>query len=142
MGSKSRPYEESVRVPLLVRGPGFPPGTSREDLVALHDLTATMVSHAGATPGRTLDGNDLTSSDRRGSILLECLACGEDADPLGGWQMLRTTRQAYISYGDGQSESYDLKLDPWELDGRPDPRTPRLTERLEGVSRCAGGDCP
>jgi len=142
LGSKSRPYEESVRVPLLIRGPGFPHGTVRDDLVALHDLVPTIARQANATPLRTLDGRDLLGPDRRRSILLECLACADGGGPAGGWQMLRTRSQAFVRYSDDQVESYDLRRDPWQLNGGPDPRSARLAERLAAVGSCAGGSCP
>lgn len=142
LGSKSRPYEESVRVPLLIRGPGFPHGGVRDDLVALHDLVPTLVRQANATPLRTLDGRDLLGPDRRSSILLECLACTEGGGPEGGWRMLRTKSHAFVRYSDNQFESYDLKRDPWQMDGGPDRRSEALSERLTAVGSCAGGSCP
>jgi arylsulfatase A-like enzyme len=142
LGSKSRPYEESVRVPLLIRGPGFPHASARDDLVALHDLVPTIVRQANATPRRTLDGRDLLGPDRRRSILLECLACTEGGAPEGGWRMLRTRTQAFISYSDNQVESYDLRRDPWQMDAGLDPRSARLAERVSAVAACAGSSCP
>jgi arylsulfatase A-like enzyme len=52
-------YEESARVPLLVRGPGIAPGTAVDELVANVDLAPTIVEAAGATPGVTMDGRSL-----------------------------------------------------------------------------------
>ena len=41
---KELPYEESMRVPLIVRGPGFPSGARRRQLVANIDLAPTITA--------------------------------------------------------------------------------------------------
>jgi hypothetical protein len=76
---KGTPYAEDVNVPLVVRGPGVLSGIVREDLVALTDLTATIVDLAGATMDLTIDGRSLLPllqtpdpiSDWRSAVLLE-----------------------------------------------------------------------
>lgn len=68
---KNVPYEPSMHVPLLARGPGFTtPGTSMQP-VCVQDLTATCVAVAGATPGRTLDGIDLRTPVADRAVLHE-----------------------------------------------------------------------
>ncbi|KAG2487045.1 hypothetical protein HYH03_014291 [Edaphochlamys debaryana] len=54
-------YEEDVRVPFLVAGPGVPRGVAAAGLqAAMTDLTATIVELAGARPERVqLDGEPL-----------------------------------------------------------------------------------
>lgn len=52
-------YEESIRVPLLMRGPGIPPGV-RNAMVLNNDLAPTLATLGGATPGLVCDGRDLT----------------------------------------------------------------------------------
>ena len=51
-------YEEDIRVPLIVRGPGVPEGRELEHLVLNNDLAPTFVDLGGVTPprfrGRTL----------------------------------------------------------------------------------------
>ena len=56
---KSRPYEESIRVPLLVRGPGIGKGVKVDDLVTNADLAPTIVDAAGAKAGLPEDGESL-----------------------------------------------------------------------------------
>ena len=49
---KRRPYEESIRIPLLVRGPGVAAGSSTEKLVLNTDFLPTFTDLAGVqTPG-------------------------------------------------------------------------------------------
>jgi arylsulfatase A-like enzyme len=76
--TKNRPYEESARVPLLVRGPGIPAGTNTEKLALNTDLAPTFADLAGAS--FAADGRSLAPLLRgaepaswRSSVLLEKL---------------------------------------------------------------------
>lgn len=53
------PYEPSVQVPLLIRGPGIPAGTSPSALVWNGDITSTILAMAGASPGLPQDGESV-----------------------------------------------------------------------------------
>lgn len=52
-------YEESIRVPLLIRGPGVPAGQHRSALVLNNDLAPTIAELAGAIPAPSCDGRSL-----------------------------------------------------------------------------------
>ena len=61
---KNYPYEESLRVPFSVRGPGLPAGTTVADRLTMVDLAPTFLAWAGAldevgASGHT-DGIDMT----------------------------------------------------------------------------------
>ncbi len=58
-GEKALIYEESIRVPLLMRGPGIPRGVDVSDLVINADLAPTIVDVANASPGVVMDGRSL-----------------------------------------------------------------------------------
>jgi N-acetylglucosamine-6-sulfatase len=53
------PYEPSIQVPLLIRGPGIPPGGISKELVSNVDITATILEMTGAAPGLTQDGRSI-----------------------------------------------------------------------------------
>src|SRR5215208_3608483 len=53
-------YEEAIRVPLLVRGPGVPRGVSRSQMALNNDLAPTFASWAGLTPPAFVDGRSLS----------------------------------------------------------------------------------
>ena len=142
---KSRPYEESIRVPLLVRGPGFADGAHDRRLVVNVDLAATILDAAGTSADTTLDGRSLRpGADRRRprhEVLLEVF---ERKHAFTG---LRTRHYTYIEYEGGARELYDLRRDPQQLDnlaGRPDLAglRARLARRLAGLRNCVGAsDC-
>ena len=56
---KLRIYEESIRVPLQMRGPGIPRGVNVGDLAINADLAPTIVDAANASPGLAMDGRSL-----------------------------------------------------------------------------------
>ncbi len=74
---KSAAYEESIKVPLLMRGPGIPAGETRAQLVSNLDVVATIVDLAHAHPDVPLDGRSLVplfggaEAPWRGALLFE-----------------------------------------------------------------------
>ncbi|MDP9363610.1 MAG: sulfatase, partial [Chloroflexota bacterium] len=58
-GGKGDPYEASIRVPLLVRGPGVAAGGTVGELALNVDLAPTLAELAGATAPGFVDGRSL-----------------------------------------------------------------------------------
>jgi N-acetylglucosamine-6-sulfatase len=56
---KWTPYEEDIRVPLIVRGPGVPEGETLHHMVLNNDLAPTFAALAGAEPPSFVDGRSL-----------------------------------------------------------------------------------
>lgn len=67
---KNVPYEPSMHVPLLARGPGFTPATTAAP-VCTQDLTATCLAAATATPTLPIDGIDLRTPNPARVLLHE-----------------------------------------------------------------------
>ena len=135
-------YEPSVRVPLIIRGPGIPRGIERTNLVANVDLAATILDAARARPGRKLDGRSLLpfARDRlRRSgrdILLETTT----------YSAIRTPRHVFVQHSTGEQELYDLQTDPHQLtslhaDARYAALKNELARRLNALRVCAGDLC-
>jgi arylsulfatase A-like enzyme len=65
--TKNFAYEESIRIPLFVRGPGVPAGRRVTRLVGNADLVPTFAAWAGVTPPVEVDGRSfaplLTAAD-------------------------------------------------------------------------------
>src|ERR671925_345957 len=150
-------YEESIRVPLIIRGPGVPAGR-RVDAPAVNvDLAATIVDAANTRPGRRLDGVSLLgragepAAAPRRDVPLEALAplfTGRDfpspfAVPYYG---VRTQRYKYIRWSYGDEELYDLRTDPYELRNLAADRAhgelkAELAAEARRLRGCAGASC-
>jgi N-acetylglucosamine-6-sulfatase len=71
-------YEESIRLPMMIRAPGQTQARATEEWVTNVDWAATIADYAGVEPDRTLDGRSLRSlvdgvagAKGRSSILVE-----------------------------------------------------------------------
>ncbi len=144
---KERPYEPSVNVPLIIRGPGFPAGATRHQLVANIDLMPTILSlaHApwrGSTDGVSLlaQANDRAAWARR-PILYEGAAVEGR-----GYHAIRTPRYVYVHYLSGAQELFDLHRDPSQLHNvAHDPAyvgtLDSLRPLLVALAKCSGDAC-
>jgi len=142
---KSKLYDESILVPLLVRGPRFPAGVRTRNPVVNVDLAATIVRLSGAQPDAPLDGvplwRALRPEGRERAALVEVFARKADR-----FQGLRTRRYAYAERDHDVGELYDLRRDPHQLRSRfEDPAYARaraqLSRRLAQLRDCAGAAC-
>jgi N-acetylglucosamine-6-sulfatase len=142
-------YEPSVRVPLILRGPGVPRGGHVADLVANVDLAPTIADATGAAALRTMDGRSLLPlaqdpGRRTGRDIL--LQRGPGGNNQQIFTALRTPRYVYAEYSNGDRELYDLVRDPDQLTSlHADPthealRT-ALAARLAQLRTCAGAAC-
>ncbi len=153
---KVRLYEPSIRVPLLIRGPGVPKGVHRRQPVGNVDLAETILDFAHAKAGRKEDGMSLMPIMRKkrywpGRALdLETYftpdTLEDPEDPPLNYQGVRTDRYLYANYGTGEQELYDLRNDPFELQNAAnDPAYARVKASLQrllgGLASCAGGRC-
>ena len=126
-------YEPSIRVPLLMRGPGVPRGRQGDQLVTNADLAPTILDAANASPGRVEDGRSLLELVRDPGVewgrelLLEAGTAAQGLTLHG----LRNYRYKYVEYANGESELYDLERDPDELTSlHADPALAGLRSRL------------
>jgi N-acetylglucosamine-6-sulfatase len=145
-------YEPSIRVPLIVRGPGVPAGVHLRQPVSNIDLAPTFVDLAGATAGRTMDGRSLLPlfSDPGlqwgRDLLVEARANAGHGGLNVAFQAIRTPRYLYARYQNGERELYDLVRDPYQLVNRDhDPANTRirneLARRLSRLAVCEGQRC-
>jgi N-acetylglucosamine-6-sulfatase len=142
---KTQPYEESIHMPLLIRGPGVQAGTSTNKLTLNTDFFPTFTDLAGVTTPEYVDGRSLrpllegTASTWRSAILLE-----QKKTPTTSFSGIRTSgSMKYIEYEDGFKELYDLKSDPYELNNTYKATAPPegLATRLQALKGCAGTRC-
>jgi len=146
---KLLPYEPSIRVPLIVRGPGLPRGQIRRQLVANVDLAPTITAVTRARPGRVMDGLSLMGFARQPgrasgrSILLESGVRVQEENQFAG---IRTQRYTYVEFADGERELYDNLRDRHQLVNQAANRAMSaaragLARRLAVLRRCRGSAC-
>ena len=139
---KKVPYEESIRVPLFVRGPWVQQGATLTHFVSNQDMAGTIAAFAGATPGLEVDGLDLWTITPDRSVYL--YNSGKKGPP--GYDGVRTSKWVYLNYETGEQELYDLEQDPDQMESRhADPAYANikasLHEVLEGLRACKGAEC-
>jgi arylsulfatase A-like enzyme len=143
---KVLPYEPSIRVPLIVRGPGIPAGLRVSQRVANIDLAPTIVDAAGATPGRVMDGRSLLPVIAQPDVSLARDLLVERGPGAGTFTALRAPAYLYVEHGNGEEELYDLRRDPFQLESRhadPDYAAIKagLALRLDHLRACRGLAC-
>ena len=118
-------YEESIRMPLLMRYPRtIKAGTTRDEFALNIDVAPTLLELAGLSPPATAEGRSLVPlmkgsvGEWRTSFLIEYYS--DKVFPRiqkMGYKAVRTGRWKYIHYLelDGMDELYHLKADPYEM---------------------------
>jgi N-acetylglucosamine-6-sulfatase len=140
-------YEPSIRLPLLMRGPGVPEAAVRRQLVTNADLAPTILDAADARAGRAQDGRSLFGlfRDPGAQWGRELLIEGGTNQGLT-FTALRNYRWKYIEHITGEAELYDLERDPDELvslhaDPALAPLRAEMARRLAALRACAGSGC-
>jgi choline-sulfatase len=108
-------YDTTLRVPLMMNGPGIAPGTRIAAAVTLADLAPTLVRAVGATMA-DVDGIDLMPIVAGGAAPQRELYAESFAPLLEfGWSPLRAVRSGSWKYvAAPKPELYDVERDPGE----------------------------
>lgn len=114
--------EETMRVPLLIRGLGFEPGDVCDTLVSNMDIAPTILEFCGLSCGADMDGQSLVgiangdTTSRRQGLLTEHYGLHE-----------RVVQRAFyedhwklVAQQDGFQELYNLETDPYEMNNLAD----------------------
>lgn len=152
-GSKVKgvPYEGSIRVPLVVRGPGIPAGVTLAHLVNHADLAPTILEWMGA-PATGMDGRSFAPLLRasppapgawRQATPIAHTATNS-APGVSSWKGVRTTQYAYVKFEGGATEVYDMVADPGQrtnIAGNNPGLTAKLASLTDALATCAGPAC-
>ena len=107
-------YEETLRVPLVIVGPGVPSGR-RQDLAQGIDLLPTLAGLLKLSVPPALPGRDLLATQTAGDAIAEIVTDFGNNGAGRGIVALRTERWKLIRSAAGDSvELYDLANDPSE----------------------------
>jgi N-acetylglucosamine-6-sulfatase len=138
LSGKEVPYEESVRVPMMMRWDALGTAPRSIDDFALNiDLAPTITEAVGVTEHDPYDGESLlpvlrgSATAGRDDFLLEHLSKGK-SDPGGpSYCAVRNRNFKYVEYSTGERELYDLAADPAELTSlHNDPTQQAVVSRL------------
>jgi arylsulfatase A-like enzyme len=134
-------YEESIRIPFIVRYPALikDPGRRARQMVLNIDLAPTLLALAGIAPSPPMQGRSLVP------VLENAAAPGRRSwfyehfpvfpIPIPGITAIRTERYKYVEYQDDlrPRELFDLEADPREKTNLID--TPQGTRQAEELKR-------
>ena len=127
---KNSPWEESTRVPMIIRTPNTAAGTRVSHPVSLIDLYPTLIDLVGLIGDNRKRPSGVALGGYSLKPFLENPNTGDWEGPRGALSMLgygqnkvevmkqtysyRTRDWRYILYADGQEELYDHRSDPYE----------------------------
>ncbi len=153
-GGKNTPYEESIRMPFYVRGPGVPPAKSVDHLTGLVDLAPTFLGLAGAAVPASVDGLSFVPvlsatppalSAWRQEMLIEHPGGAGLPVQIPPYYAVRTQTELYVEYDNTENEYYDLKNDSLQLDNLARQTSAstisRLSARVAALKACRGASC-
>ena len=125
---KRKPFEESIRVPGIIRYPRrIKPGQVRDTIFTHVDMAPTILGFCGLDVPPDMQGRDLSKT----------LAGESDAEPvaaylqnympyrqskLGPWRGVRTKRYTYARMNGKPWVLFDVQEDPYELNNLVDKR--------------------
>lgn len=137
-------YEETIRIPLLIRYPKhFRPGSQPKQMVLGMDVGATALALAGVPRPASMQARPLDARPHRDAILIEYFSDTVFARIRDmGYQAIRTNRWKYVHYTSlkDSDELYDLQKDPFELVNRigdPTAPLPQLRAQLDALRKPA-----
>jgi arylsulfatase A-like enzyme len=125
---KMQAYEESLRVPLIIRPPGGATGIRSDAPASLIDIPSSILSAAGIQAPREYEGIDLLTALENGGRLNGRTHLYSAQAPLGAfhkevdWRMVTDNRFKYIWNNGDREELYDLQEDPLETRNLADTR--------------------
>ena len=131
---KRKPWEESIKVPGVLRWPGkIPPGTRSKQFFTHVDFAPTLLGMAGLTPPREMQGANLapailggkTGAPAPDSAFLQIFGPFRGDGTPDGWRGVRTDRYMYARFRAKPWVLYDLEKDPYQLTNLANERSAR-----------------
>jgi arylsulfatase A-like enzyme len=120
---KQRPWDESIRVPFLIRYPGGSGhhGASVTAPINTPDILPTLLALARIEVPETVEGEDLSRFILDGTIQEDRVALFMNVSPFDSpdreaFRGVRTSRYTYVRKPDGPWLLYDNQVDPYQMD--------------------------
>ena len=119
---KRKPWEESIRVPGIIKYPDkIKAGSKTQELFSHVDMAPTLLSLCGIPTNKEMQGSDLSpvilGKKEKGpkAVYFEILGPYKKQDLPAGWRGLRTKEYMYAKYESKPWVLYDVNEDPYEL---------------------------
>lgn len=146
---KRTAYEEDIRIPWIVQGPGVPKGAVRDEMILNNDFAPTAAELAGAEVPYEMDGSSLSPLLRgenpswRERFLIEASARERLRRP--AFDAVRSENHVLVDYTEKRDELYDFSRDPFQLENyvttAPKDLKRGLRRDLATLRECAGASC-
>ncbi|MFA5831470.1 MAG: sulfatase [Candidatus Paceibacterota bacterium] len=154
-------YEESYRVPFVIRGPGIPKGATVNLMIKNIDWAPTILDLADARATYATTGNEFPMD---GASFAPILYGDNDwairnwtkdfimegyylsGEPKARFKGVHTKRYSYVIYDTGEKELYDLLRDPYQMNNKiNNPKYAGVAKvlqwRFENLRSCVGEEC-
>lgn len=119
--NKQQPYEESIRIPLIMRWPRqLPAGKIEDVLIGVVDHTPTLLGLAGVTAPAEMNGLDLSrrlqgqGQPAPTSVFINEHASFDQGQFWQPWRGVRTGRHTYARWLQGGALLFDNEADPYQ----------------------------
>lgn len=109
-------YEHSIRVPMIISGPGIPKNTRTDAFAYLSDISPTLYDYLGINPPATVEAKSLMpvvnnpKTSVRSSIYNVYGHWSRSIKSADGFKLI-----LYNVKGVSTTQLFDLKKDPWEM---------------------------
>lgn len=133
---KHLPYEEVIRIPLVIRRPGQVGNRVENRVVSTVDLAPTIAALAGVTPMIAADGYSLLPmmDGEPGWVNGKLIEKHADTRDPGSFYGVRTGLYTYVEHDTGEVELYDLTADPYQMNSvHNDPGYSGVRATLAGL---------
>ncbi|HMV48367.1 MAG TPA: sulfatase-like hydrolase/transferase [Blastocatellia bacterium] len=136
---KRKPWEESIRVPGIIRYPRRIKAGQQTDAFLTHvDFAPTLLSLCGLKPLRTMQGTDLSrlmlwqTQHAPDSAFFQIFGPYNGDETSAGWRGVRTAQYMYARQRKQPWVLYDLARDPYEQNNlAADPAYAQLRQAME-----------
>ena len=134
---KQNLYDHSIRVPMILSGPGLPAGRGVNAVTMSHDLFPTLCALTGTPVPATVDGRSMLplAAGERQVLHDTAWAMFRDVQRMvsdGRWKLIRYYRSPRAGVGTDRVQLFDLEADPWET--RDLSADPAHRDRLRGLA--------
>jgi arylsulfatase A-like enzyme len=127
---KRKPWEESIRVPGIIRWPGWIKAGTSSDAIFTHvDFAPTLLGLAGLKAHPKMQGSNLAdvmtgrSAKSPDAAYLAIHGSYQGDDTPGAWRGIRTRTHVYAKFQDKPWMLHDIEKDPFEMRNLVDERS-------------------